>query len=436
MGRPYVIQQTFLIGGGNIMDSLGVHTAYSFDVYSTLVVATLVLLAGSIVTRQVGVLARYSIPAPVTGGLIAAIIVLLLYNFASIELRFDTSLQEPMMLSFFATVGLGANFASMRRGGKPLVILTIGVIIMLFFQDAIGVAIAKLLGVNSLYGLVAGSVTMSGGHGTGAAWSGIFSSQYALDGAVPLAMACATYGLVMGGLIGGPVARYLISSAKIKTPGVSNDEEETITFEKPEKLRQINAAAILEVISCIAISMLVGKWASAYMLAHWNLNLPSFVCVLFVGVIISNVMSMTGFYQIYDRALSLLGNVALSLFLAIALMSMHLWDIFDLAIPTLIILLGQTIFIIIYAVYVVFPLLGRNYDAAVCSAGFCGFALGATPTAVANMQAVTGRFGISHTAFLIVPLVGAFFIDIANALVIKLFLWSPFTPDVVQAVVS
>ena len=247
---------------------------------------------------------------------------------------------------------------------------------LLLLQNALGIGMAKLLGLDPLMGLLAGSITLSGGHGTGAAWSKLFVERYGFANATEVAMACATFGLVLGGLIGGPVARYLVKHSS-SPDGTPDDQLAPTAFEKPDMGRMITS------------------------------------------------LSLLGFYRVFERAVSVLGNVSLSLFLAMALMSLKLWELASLALPMLAILAVQTVAMALYAVFVTYRMMGKNYDAAVLAAGHCGFGLGATPTAIANMQAITDRFGPSHMAFLVVPMVGAFFIDIVNALVIKLYLLLP-----------
>ena len=259
-------------------------------------------------------------------------------------------------------------------------IVVVGLLVM---QNAIGIGMASLLGLDPLMGLLAGSITLSGGHGTGAAWSKLFIERYGFTNATEVAMACATFGLVLGGLIGGPVARYLVKHST--TPnGIPDDQEVPTAFEKPDVGRMITSLVLIATIALIAICLTV-----------------------------------------FERAVSVLGNVSLSLFLAMALMGLKLWELASLALPMLAILVVQTIFMALYAIFVTWRMMGKNYDAAVLAAGHCGFGLGATPTAIANMQAITERFGPSHMAFLVVPMVGAFFIDIVNALVIKLYLMLP-----------
>jgi len=380
---------------------------FYLDTLSTLVAATLVLLLGRKLVQSVSFLKKYTIPEPVAGGLLVAIALLVLKKSMGWEVNFDMTLRDPLMLAFFATIGLNANIASLRAGGRVVGIFLIVVVGLLLMQNAIGIGMATLLGLDPLMGLIAGSITLSGGHGTGAA----------------VAMACATFGLVLGGLIGGPVARYLVKHST--TPdGMPDDQAVPTAFEKPDVGRMITSLVLIETIALIAICLTVGKIV-AQMLVGTVLELPTFVCVLFVGVILSNGLALLGFYRVFERAVSVLGNVSLSLFLAMALMSLKLWELASLALPMLAILVVQTIFMALYAIFVTWRMMGKNYDAAVLAAGHCGFGLGATPTAIANMQAITERFGPSHMAFLVVPMVGAFFIDIVNALVIKLYLLLP-----------
>lgn len=395
-----------------------------FDTLTTLVAATLVLLLGRKLVQMVPLLKKYTIPEPVAGGLLVALVLLLSKITINWQVEFDMTLKDPLMLAFFASIGLNANFASLRRGGKVVASFLVVVVGLLLLQNIIGISIASLMGLDPLMGLLAGSITLSGGHGTGAAWSKVFAERYHFQNATEVAIACATFGLVLGGLIGGPVARYLIRHSA--TPdGAPDDSQTPIAFEKPEVGRVISSRTLIETIALMAICLTAGSLA-AQLLRGTSLELPTFVCVLFVGVILSNTLSLIGFYQVFERAVSVLGNVSLSLFLAMALMSLKLWELASLALPMLVILLAQAVVMALYAVFVTYRIMGKNYDAAVLAAGHCGFGLGATPTAIANMQAITERFGPSHVAFLVVPMVGAFFIDIVNALVIKLFLLLPF----------
>ncbi|CAE6811386.1 Sodium/glutamate symporter [Paraburkholderia domus] len=397
-------------------------------IYGTLVTASLVLLLGNRLVGWIPLLRSYTIPEPVAGGLLVAIVLLILRTTSHIEVRFDTALQTPLMLIFFATIGLNANLASLKSGG-PLLLRFLGLVIgLLVLQNAVGIALTYLLGIDPLYGLLVGSITLSGGHGTGAAWSKVFAEHHGLQSATEAAIACATFGLVMGGILGGPVARLLMRQvarkevARTESHGDSPTEP-PLAFEEPKAEQATTPAAFIETLALIAISLAAGD-ALAQVLAGTAIELPTFVCVLFVGVVLSNALGLVG-KPVLDHAVALLGNVSLALFLAMALMTLKLWDLASLALPVVSILVAQTVLMALYAIFVTFRVMGRNYDAVVLASGHCGFGLGATPTAIANMQAVTARFGHSHLAFLVVPMVGAFFIDIANALVIKGYLALP-----------
>ncbi|AWY41920.1 sodium/glutamate symporter [Pseudomonas putida] len=394
------------------------------DFYGTLVAASLVLLLGRGLIARVGVLRNFNIPEPVAGGLLIAVILLVLRTL-DVEVRFDTSLQTPLMLAFFATIGLSADFASLKKGGRVVGIFLLAVTGLLVLQNAMGIGLAAMLGLDPLMGLLTGSITLAGGHGTGAAWGTVFSEKYGLASASELAIASATFGLVLGGLIGGPVARLLIR--RVEVPGCNMQEVPRLPkgFEQPNKERSITPFTFIETLALIAVSLLFGNLLNG-LLHGTAFELPTFVCVLFGGVLLRNGLSIFGLYQVFEREVSVLGNVSLSLFLAIALMSLKLWDLAALALPIFIILAVQALVMALFAIFVTFRMMGGNYDAAVLAAGHCGFGLGATPTAIANMQAVTQRYGPSQIAFLVVPMVGAFFIDIINVIVIKLYLSLPF----------
>ena len=393
------------------------------DIYGTLVAASLVLLLGQQLLQRVRLLAVYTIPEPVAGGLLVALLFLVARNGFDLQVKFDTSLSAPMMLTFFACIGLNANLASLLKGGRPLLVFLGVVVGFLVLQNLTGLLLALAFGQTPFYGLLAGSIALSGGHGTGIAWGTVFAEKHGVGTATEVALACATFGLILGGVLGGPVAKFLIRRVTLPVVDSQHLEPEN-TFEKPHEVRLITAPALIETLALISICLLAGQ-AIARALHGSLFELPAFVCVLFVGVVLRNGLNALGWYDVFERAVSVLGNVSLALFLAMALMTLRLWELSALALPLFGLLFGQALLMVAYAVFVTFPVLGRNYDAAVIAAGHCGFGLGATPTAIANMQAVTDRFGSAPLAFLVVPMVGAFFIDIANAIVIKVFLALP-----------
>ncbi|WP_321961833.1 sodium/glutamate symporter [Paraburkholderia sp. J7] len=397
-------------------------------VYGTLVVASLVLLAGQWLVAAVPILRKWTIPEPVAGGIVAALIVFGLHSFAHMDVVFDTSLQAPLMQAFFATIGLNANLANLKHGGPVLVRFLAVVVALLVLQNVLGIVLAMAFGVDPLYGLLGGSVSLAGGHGTGAAWGAVFTEHHGLQSATEAAIACATFGLIMGGILGGPVAQHLMkrigTPADDAAPSASGAATpDPYAFEEPKAEQPTTPGAFINTLTLIAISLAVGDALSG-LIAGTAFELPTFVCVLFVGVLLANGLALLG-RPVAEHAVALIGNVSLALFLAMALMTLRLWDLAALALPVFTILAAQTLLMVIYAIFVTFRVMGADYDAVVLAAGHCGFGLGATPTAIANMQAVTARFGHSHLAFLVVPMVAAFFIDIANAITIKLFLLLP-----------
>ncbi|QEH46559.1 sodium/glutamate symporter [Aggregatibacter actinomycetemcomitans] len=395
----------------------------TFNTFETLALAGFVLLLGYFLVKRISLLKSYNIPEPVVGGFLVAIILTVLYQGWGLSFMFDTNLQFTMMLVFFSSIGLSANFARLVKGGKPLIIFVIAATLLITVQNIVGVTGSVLLGIDPAYGLIAGSVTLTGGHGTGAAWAGKLTELFHLEGALELAMACATFGLVSGGIIGGPVARHLLGKMK-HGENPENDDVDDVqeAFEHPTYQRKITTRSLIETITMMTCCLLIGQFLDAHTKGS-VIELPTFVWCLFTGVIIRNSLTHIFKFNVADSAVDVLGNVGLSLFLAIALMSLKLWQLAGLALPVMVILAIQVVLMAIFAVYVTYRIMGKDYDAVVLSAGHCGFGLGATPTAVANMQAVTSRFGPSHKAFLIVPMVGAFFIDLVNASVLKVFLF-------------
>ena len=394
---------------------------FIFDTYQTLALASIVLLIGYFLVKRIRVLKDFNIPEPVVGGFLVAILFMIWHEVNGTYFTFDKNLQNTMMLVFFTSIGLSANFARLIKGGKPLVIFLVAAGLLIFCQNIIGVGLAEVLGIDPAYGLIAGSVTLTGGHGTGAAWADTFTQAFQLPAATEIAMACATFGLVFGGIIGGPVARFLLNHQK-QGENPENDEVDDVeeAFEHPTYQRKVNARSIIETIAMMSFCLLIGQYLDG-LTKGTHLQLPTFVWCLFTGVIIRNSLTHIFKFRVADSAIDVLGSVGLSIFLAIALMSLKLWELAGLATDVMVILAVQVVFMAIFAIFVTYRMMGKDYDAIVLSAGHCGFGLGATPTAVANMQAVTSRFGPSHKAFLIVPMVGAFFIDLINAAALKLF---------------
>ena len=400
------------------------------DPYYTLIVATIVLLIGRLLVHKINFLRNFNIPEPVAGGLLVAVFIYLLYTATGISLEFNNSLQDAFMLFFFSSIGLSADFSRLKAGGRGLIIFLGVVALFIVVQNSVGVGLASALGQNPVMGLITGSITLTGGHGTAGAWGKILETDYGIKGATDLGMASATFGLVLGGLIGGPIARKLVNNIG-KKPITEKQSTDTVAdnvvevFENAIKQRLITSKSAIETMAlfaaCLSFSaIMVSPTVTAFFPERFTI--PQFVWALFFGVLLRNVLTRGFSVNMFDRAIDVFGNASLSLFLGIALLNLKLWQLLDLALPMLIILAVQTFVMCSYAYFVTFRLMGSNYDAAVLSAGHCGFGMGATPTAVANMQSVTERFGPSHKAFLIVPMVGAFFIDFINAFILTTFI--------------
>ena len=395
-----------------------------FSTYYTLILAVIVLLVGKFLVRHLRWLREFNIPEPVAGGLVAAVLTYGLNLTLGLRPSFDSSLQTAFMLVFFSSIGLSANFAKLRAGGMGLVVFLLVIIVFVGVQNGVGIALATALGIDPLIGLIAGSITLLGGHGTAGAWGTVLEQEHGIQGAMTLGMACATFGLIIGGLIGGPLAKWLILRHGLSGPQERSPEgshELAPTFEFPHDKRLITADAAIETLALFAGCLAFAEFMTGATKGT-AVQLPTFVWALGAGVLIRNLLDYVFKFEVFDRAIDVFGNAALSIYLAIALLSLKLWELADLAGPLVIILAVQTLVIGLYAAFVTFRIMGRNYDAAVLCAGHCGFGMGATPTAVANMQAITNQYGASHKAFLIVPMVGAFFIDLVNAVAIQFFI--------------
>lgn len=391
------------------------------DARQTLIAAILVLFLGKYLTRKIAFLREYNIPEPVSGGLIASLLSAMLYFVFDIEVQFALDLRDSLLVVFFTTIGLSSRFSTLVQGGRPLLILLVLATAYLFLQNFTGLAAAVLSGQPPQVGIIGGSVSLSGGHGTAIAWAPRFVSDYGIGGAMEIGIACATFGLVLGGLIGGPLARFLITRHRLTPSG-----DPALTVGKPHEGRvtAIDYQHMLNSILGIAVSIGFGLSLNA-LLSDWGLKLPDFVTCLFAGILVINLgpLVLPRFaWPEKSLSLALISDLALGLFLAMSLMSLQLWTLAGLGGPILFMLLAQLVVVCLFVVFLVFRLMGNDYDAAVMSAGYAGLALGATPTAIANMTAVTEKFGASAKAFVVVPLVGAFFIDITNALIIQYLL--------------
>lgn len=385
------------------------------DPYTSTLVATLVLFVGSYLVKKVTFLQTYNIPHSVAGGLVTALFATLLYYTNGVSFASDASTQSLFMLLFFASVGLSADLASLRAGGRSLVLFVAVIAGFIVVQNSVGISLAALLGLDPLLGLVLGSITLTGGHGTAGAWGETLESVYGVQSAISVGMASATFGLVLGGLIGGPLARQLIKKHRLLTHASSDP----LACELPSTSHTITPSSLLTTIALLLASLVFTQFISGATKGT-SLEMPTFIWTLFGAALLRNTLAKGA--KKLENEVDLIGTISLSLYIAMALLSLRLWELADLATPLAIILLAQVVAMALYAYFVTFRVMGRDYDASVLSAGHCGFGLGATPTAVANMQAITLLHAPSHKAFLIVPLCGAFFVDIINAVIIQTIL--------------
>ena len=395
------------------------------NLIETLLIALFILFTGYYCNSKIAFLRNNNIPEPVIGGILFSLFAAFLYSVFSVNFQFDMSLKNPLMTMFFTTVGLGASYSLLLKGG-PKVVLFLGVATLyLLVQNALGVSLAVATGMDPLMGLIGGSVTLSGGHGNGATYADLFIAEYNMSSSVfELAMAAATLGLVLGGLVGGPVSKQLIKRYNLKADEYHEELDDTITF-NPEDHDLVTPKKMMETLFVILLCFVIGHFFYQH-LKSIDVVLPAFLMPLLVGVVATNLCELSKRYTISRACIDLWGTMSLSIFLAMALMSLKVWELANLAGPMVVIILVQAVMLMMFAYFITFRVMGKNYNAAIIAGGHCGFGLGATPTAVANMESLVARHGPSPQAFLVVPLVGAFFIDITNALVIQLYLSLPF----------
>ena len=386
-------------------------------------IAIMVLAAGKLLHRRCKPLRAFNIPEPVASGLLVSVVVGVLHAVSGLELSFNLAVRDFLLLYFFAGIGLNADIRTLRRGGWPLLILLAATVVYIVLQNLTGVAMASLLGLDPLVGLLTGSVSLVGGHGTAIAWGPRFAELHGVSSALEIGTASATFGLILSALMGGPIARILIR--RIPTPEQQPDAE-ALRDPMAETARPgppITSFQLLATLFWLNVSLGLGQ------LIHDGLDnlgrsLPLFVCALFAGILLTNTLPrlVPIPWPAHSSALAVVSDVALGVFLAMSLMSLQLWTLQGLGGPLLLILAVQFLVAFAYALLVVFRVMGRDYPAAVLCAGFGGFALGATPTAMANMAAVTQRYAPAPKAFLILPLVSGFFVDISNSLIIQRFI--------------
>lgn len=389
--------------------------ALNLNMIQTLTLAVLVLLMGMGIKKKVNFFDKFCIPAPVIGGLIFAIFMLVAKTTGFLTLEMDMTLKSLFMTAFFTTVGFTASFKLLKKGGVQVGIFLVIAIILVALQDVVGVSLAKVFGLNPLIGLSTGSVPMTGGHGTSGSFAPLFEQAGAV-GATTVAMASATFGLIMGSMIGGPLGKRLIEKHNL-TPSKAGAAVEVAADVESTKL---DGNEFMLAASQIIIAMGIGTIVSAFLGKF--MTFPPYIGAMFAACIIRNISDFTGIYKVRGEEIDVIGNTSLSLFLAMALMGLKLWQLADLAGPLLVMLVAQAVLMGCFAYFVTFNVMGRDYEAAVMACGHCGFGMGATPNAMANMNALSGKYGAAPRAFFILPLIGSLFIDFFNAGIITAFM--------------
>jgi ESS family glutamate:Na+ symporter len=402
----------------------------TLDLVQTVAFSGIVLFLGYAVRRAIPVLGRYNIPAPVVGGMLVAMFITATRAAGWTPLKFDTTLQTPLMIAFFTSVGFGASISLLRVGGPAVLLFFVISTIIAVAQNVVGAGAAWALGQHPLMGVLAGSVTLTGGPATGLAFAPLFE-QAGVPGAATLAIAAAMVGIVAGGVIGGPVATQLISPSKARRVPASVPAVQTAANVVEEQLTEppvsapanedVESYGLLKALVLILVAMWAGSWLTRGFAAA-GITLPAYIGAMIVAAIMRNIDDATRLFGISQRTVDDIGDTALSFFLVMALMTLRLWDLVGLALPLAIMLMVQVAMIAVVAAGPVYRLMGRDYEAAVMAGGFCGFMLGTTANAMANMKALVERYGPAPKAFLVVPMVGAFFIDFTNAILITICL--------------
>ncbi len=389
----------------------------NLDIYQTAAVAVFVYALGSFVKKKIDFFNKYCIPASVIGGILFALLTLGLNLTDTMTVVTDTTLQNIFMTLFFTSVGYTASFKLLKKGGVQVLLFLIVASVLIVVQNLVGVSLASLLGLDPLMGLCVGSIPLVGGHGTSGAFGPMLEQQFGVSGAATVSIAVATFGLIIGGIIGGPVAKRRVRKHNLVAENVATQTEEYgDRSEKPHSAEEFMKAFFI-----LFVAAGIGSVIST-LIQKTGVTFPSYIGAMLAAALLRNLSDTTGKLTIVEDIVSMLGNACLTLYLAMALMSLRLWELANLALPMIVILLAQTIIMALFAYYLVYNVMGRNYEAAVMSSAACGFGMGATPNAIANMQAITDVYGPAPRAFFVVPLVGSLFVDFVNSGVLTVFI--------------
>ena len=389
----------------------------TLDMYQTIAVAVVVLIIGNFLKRKISFLEKFCIPAPVIGGLLFAILTLICYMTGILVIDFDDTLKEVCMVFFFTSVGFQANLKVLKSGGKSLIIFLIVIIVLIISQNFAAIGLANLLGLDSLTGMTTGSIPMVGGHGTAGAFGPVLE-DFGISGATTVCTAAATFGLIAGSLMGGPVGNRLIKKHNLLDTIKTEDDSLLVEDEeKHERHFSMYAPAVFQLIIAVGLGTVVSD-----LLSLTGMTFPIYIGAMIVAAVMRNVSEYTGKITIHMGEINDLGGICLSLFLGIAMITLKLWQLAELALPLIVLLAGQALLMFIFSYFIVFNVMGRNYDAAVVASGTCGFGMGATPNAMANMQAICEKYSPSVKAYLLIPIVGSLFADFLNSLTITFFI--------------
>ncbi|WP_346939553.1 sodium/glutamate symporter [uncultured Clostridium sp.] len=393
----------------------------TLDIFQTMALASMVFYLGKYLKTKISILSKYCIPAPVVGGLIFAILMLIFRLTGFITINLDTTLQNIFMTAFFTSVGFTASIRILKKGGIKVVTFLILSALLVILQNIVGVSLATLFNLDPLLGICTGSIPMIGGHGTAGSFGPILEGM-GIAGATTVSFASATFGLVMGSIIGGFIARTLIIRHNLKTPimGEDNDSSTTLGDFNEDNQDILCHKRLMLGASWIFIAMGIGSIISNF-IQGIGLTFPSYIGAMLVAAIIRNICDATN-TELVEKEIENIGGISLSFFLSMALMGLKLWELLDLAIPMVVMLFAQTILIGLFTYFITFRVMGRDYEAAVFASANCGFGMGATPNAVANMDALSTKFGFAPTPYFVVPIVGCLFIDFVNSAIITLFI--------------
>ena len=390
----------------------------NLNLYETMALVSIIFYLGKYIRKKFSILSKYCIPPSVVGGFIFSLVTLFLYQTNLAAINLDTSLQNLFMTTFFTSIGFTASFALLKQGGKKVITFLLLAILLVILQNIVGVSLATAFRLSPLLGLATGSIPMVGGHGTAGSFGPILEGL-GVERATTVSVASATFGLIMGSILGGLVARNLILKHHLKAEKSNQKPEEAGGFNE-ENTNILSLKHMMNGACLLFIAMGLGSIVSKF-IQMTSLTFPSYIGAMLVAALIRNIADLRG-KELVEKEIETICSLSLSFFLTMALMGLKLWQLFDLALPLIIMLIAQSILIALFASFITYKVMGKNYEAAVFASATCGFGMGATPNAIANMDELTNRFGFTPTPYFVVPLVGGLFIDFINSGIITIFI--------------